>query len=137
MKKIASKPSVFFIPVILIALLLLSACGGDDPRLAAVYTFNPGAPFTTNINDEDHRRTVRCAVIFKVIDEAASEELNGRAFVIRDTIIAVLGDLTLEELTVNKDLHAISERLVTEVNIAVNAEIDLIVGAYFTEFTLT
>ena len=134
MRKQTPARTVVVISAVLIIAFFLSACG--EARLPAVYTYNPGAAFTTNINDEDPRRQLRTAIIFEVIDDAAAAELSEYNFVIRNAVITVLSSLTLEELTTNKDIQGISDRLVEQINEAIISHIDLVIGAYFTEFTL-
>jgi len=124
-----------FIPAVLIIALLMSACNKQLPRLPAVYTYNPGAVFTTNIKDEDPRRVVKCSIIFEVLDEKAVAELADYNFAIRNAVISVLGELTSYELTIGKDLEDISKRLVIKANEAIYGP-DLIIGAYFTDFAL-
>jgi len=138
MKKITPVRLVFFVPAVLIVVLILSACGGTEaaPRVPSTYIFNPGAVFTTNINDDDPRRVIRCSIIFEVVDEAAIEELAGYNAAIRNAVLIVLGQLTMEEVTTGKDLQEISQRLVEQVNDAIYSYIDLVIGAYFTEFVL-
>jgi len=80
---------------------------------------------------------VKCAVVFEVIDEAATTELTTHNYVIRNAILVILGQLTLEELTENRDLEEIALRIVEKVNDSIFSHVDLIVGAYFTEFTLS
>jgi len=139
MKKVMKILSVLLVCSVLIFAMLTSACNNTQqlPRLATPYTYNPGAGFQTNIKDEDPRRTIRCSVIFEVIDEDAVTELADHNFVIRNAVLIVLGELTREELTVNRDLQEISQRLVDQVNDAIRSNINLVVGAYFTEFVLT
>jgi len=138
MKKITPARSVIFVSAILIFLFLLSACGGgEESRLPAIYTYNPGAVFTTNIRDDDPRKMVKCAVVFEVIDEAASIDLVAYNSVIRNAVLVVLGDLTSEELTKHKDLEEISQRLVDKVNEALAGRYSIVTGAYFTEFALS
>ena len=137
MKKLMTVRAALFIPALLIVSILLSACNQEAPRLPAVYSHNPGPLFQTNLNDEDHRRVIRCAVMFEVIDERAQEELSGRNFVVRNAVLSVLGELTMDEVTQNKDLEEISERLVERVNEAIGSYIPLVVGAYFTEFAVS
>jgi len=127
---------ISLIITVLIAVLLASACNQQGPRLPATYTYNPGPVFVTNINSEDSRRVVKCAVVFEVIDNAAVEELNAHNFAIRNAVLVVLGELTLEEVTTNKDLSVVSQRLVDEVNKTVSSQVDMFTGAYFTEFVL-
>jgi len=137
MTKAMSAKLVFLIPAILTIAMLLSACDGEPShRLPETFTFNPGANFTTNINDSDPRRVIRCAVIFQVVDEAAVTELSGYTPVIRNAVLVVLGELTLREVTVDKDLHAIAQRIVDQANESLYGNVNLIVGAYFTEFVL-
>ena len=137
MKKVTPVRSALFVPAVLIIALLLSACNKEVARLPETFTYNPGASFTANINNEDSRRLVKCAVMFEVIDEAATTELASHNFVIRNAVLMVLGELTVEELTVNRDLKDISQRLVDQINGALKSNIPLIVGAYFTEFTFS
>jgi len=126
-----------FIPAVLILLLLLSSCASEAPRLPATFNYSPGAVFTTNINDEDPRRVLRCAVVFLVIDEAATTELVEYNAVIRNAVLVVLGGLTVEELTTNRDLGDIAQKMVDQVNQDIGSRIDLVVGAYFTDIVLS
>ena len=137
MKKVSQVRSVLFISVVLISALLLSACKKQEARLPTTHTHNPGAAFSANINDEDTRRILKCAVIFEVIDEAAIAELTNYNFVVRNAVLMVLGELTIEELTTNKNMQDISQRLVNQVNLSVQSKVDLVIGAYFTEFVLS
>jgi len=118
------------------ATVILSACN-KEARLPTVYTYDPGPAFESNINNEDMRRVVTCAVVFEVIDEKASVELAEHNSTIRNAILVVLGELTLDELTTDKDLNEISQRIVNQVNEAVGSRVNLIIGAYFTEFKLS
>ena len=136
MKKALLKRVVPVISVILLTMLLLSACNAPDPRIATIYTFSPGPQFATNFNSEDPRRQVRCSVVFEVVDEAAIEELTANTFVVRNAVLSVLGELTMPEVTNERDLADIAQRLVTRVNEDIRSNIDLVVGAYFTDFVL-
>ena len=122
------------VTVILAVAMLLSACTKQAPRLPTPFTFSPGAAFTANIKDESPKKLVKCAVIFEVVDEAATTELASYTFVIRNAILEVLGELTEEELTVNRDIQDIALRLVEKINEVVPSNIPLVVGAYFTDF---
>lgn len=122
---------------VLLAVLLLAACGDEPlPRLVPIPTYDPGPAFSTNFNYEDPRRQVKCSVVFEVVDEQAVEELAQHNFKIRNSILSVLGELTLEEITTERDLNAIAARIVERANIDLNASHDLIVGAYFTDFAI-
>jgi len=127
---------ILFILAVLFSAALLAACDAPVPRIPVTHTFVPGGAFSTNFNDEDPRRQVRCTVIFEVIDEAAIAELTESTYIVRDAVLKVLGTLTMDELTINKDLDEIAGRLVEQVNEALGSHIDLIVGAYFTEFAI-
>ena len=133
------KPARFvvLINIILIGLVLLSSCSAKETRLPKTYIYSPGAAFTANINDVDYRRVVKCTVVFQVSDEAAVTELADYNFTIRNSVITTLGELTMDELTTNRDLSDISQRIVTQVNAALPSYSTLIIGAYFTEFTLS
>jgi len=130
------------ISIVLIAAFLLSACDSPQPRIAASHYFNPGAPFQTNITvidkdgNPDPRRQVRCALVFEVVDESAVEELTEVNFVVRNAVLIVIGELTIEEITVNRNLDLIIQRIVDRVNEDVNSNVPLIVWAYFTDFAL-
>ena len=137
MKKLKHIRPTLLVPAILILAFLFSACAAEVPRLPAPYTYNPGAAFTTNVNDDDPRRLVKCAVVFEVIDATAIEDLAPYNFVIRNAVITVLSGLTVEDLTTNRDLQEISQKLVDKVNESIYGQINLIVGAYFTEFSVT
>ena len=138
MKKHSPVRFVLFLSLVLIALTLLSACGSDEaPRLPAIYTYNPGAAFTSNINDPEPRKLVKCAIIFEVYDEAAATDLAAYNSIIRNSVLVVLGELTSDELTENRDLDAIAQRIVSQVNTALGGRIDIVTAAYFTEFTLS
>ena len=130
------KPTLLLAAILVIA-FLFSACTAEAPRLPTVFTYNPGSAFTTNVNDDDPRRLIKCAVVFEVIDEAASEDLVAFNFKIRNAVITVLSGLTVDDLTTNRDLQAISQQLVDKVNEAIYGQVNLVVGAYFTEFTVT
>jgi len=138
MKKQSPVRFILFLSLVLIALTLLSACGGGDvPRLPAIYTYSPGAPFTSNIDDPEPRKLIKCAIMFEVIDEAAQTDLDAYNSVIRNAVLVVLCGLTSDELTEGRDLNAIAQRIVDQVNGALGGRIDLITAAYFTEFTLS
>ena len=142
MKKAIISKVALVISIVLIAAFLLSACDAPVPRITPSHFFNPGAPFQTNITvvdkdgNPDPRRQIRCAVVFEVFDEAAVEELGEVNFVVRNSVLKVLGELTMDEITVNRDLDDIIHRIVDQVNEDVTSNVDLVVWAYFTEFAL-
>ena len=136
MKKKMPIRLVLLVFTAMFATVILSACN-KEARLPTVYTYDPGPAFESNINNEDMRRVVTCAVVFEVIDEKASVELAEHNSTIRNAILVILGGLTLEELTIDKDLNEISQRIVNQVNESIGSRVNLIVGAYFTEFKLS
>ena len=142
MKKAVFRKIIIVTSLILIAVFVVSACDSPDPRITPAYYYSPGGPFQTNIialdreDNPDPRRQLRCAIVFQVIDEAAIEELEVVNFIIRDAVLQVLGALTMEEITVNRDLALIAEKLVERINEEINSNIDLIVTAYFTDFAI-
>jgi len=138
MRKHSPVRLVVILSLVLVALTLISACGSEDaPRLPAIYTYNPGAIFTSNIDDPEPRRMVKCAVIFEVIDEAAATDLGAYNSVVRNAVLVVLGELTSDELTNNRDLNAIAQRIVSQVNSDLGARSDIVTAAYFTEFAFS
>ena len=138
MKKVFSR----FAPIIVIILLsmfvlTIIACDSPDPRIAEVITYNPGGQFVTNFSWEERPNAqIRCSIIFVVVDERAAEELADFNFVIRNAVLSVLGELTIEEITTERDLNSLAERIVLKVNEDLEATMELIKGAYFTEFGL-
>ena len=136
MKKTTLRKVALILSIIIIASFILSACDSPDPRIPTKYFFNPGGPFTTNVNDDDPRRQIRCSIVFEVVDEAAIEELTEINFIVRNSVLQVLGELTIPEITKERDLDEIIERLVERVNEDINSNINLIVWAYFTDIAL-
>ena len=136
MKKATLNLLAIVISVTLIATFLISACDSAPPRIPVSHTFSPGAPFSTNFDSEDPRRQVKCTVFFEVIDEAAIEELTEHIPIIRNAVLSVLGELTMPEVTNERDFTDIAERLVTRVNYDLGTNVDLVIDAYFTEFVL-
>ena len=137
MQKAKLRKLAVIISIVLIATFILSACDSPDQRIPTKHFFTPGGPFTTNVNDEDPRRQIRCTVVFEVIDEAAIEELTEITFIVRNSVIAVLSELTIPEMTTERDLDDIIQRLVDRVNEDVNSHIDLVIDGDFTDFALT
>ena len=137
MKKATYKKIALVISVILIAAFLVSACDSPDPRITTAYYYQAGGPFATNISDENNPRLqIRCTIVFEVVDERAIEELDEVVFKVRNSVLAVLGELTLEEITVRRDLDVISQRLVDRVNEDLPTTYELFLRAYFTDFSL-
>ena len=121
---------------VLAGIFLLAACDSPPPRVLPVHVFNPGVTFTTNFNHDDPRRQIRCAVVFEVLDEAAIEDLDSLNFIVRNAVLVVLGELTMEELTIDRDLDGIAERIVDRVNEDLGLPMNLVLRAYFTEFAI-
>ena len=142
MKKTILKRLAIVIPVILITMFLISACDSPDPRIAAAHYFSAGGQFQTNVTvldkdgNPDPRRQIRCTIVFEVVDEQAVAELEEVTFKVRNSVLAVLGELTLEEITVNRDLDAISQRLVDRINEDLPTTYELFLRAFFTDFAL-
>lgn len=138
MNKAIHKRLALVISVIMLAAIFLSACESAEPRIPSAYTYSPGAAFQTNFNyEEDLRRQIRCVIVFKVVDEAAIEELEANNFIVRNAVLSVLGDLTLPEITTERDLDRIGQKIVDRVNEDLQGSYDLIVRAFFTDFALT
>lgn len=135
------------VSVIILALLIacsVVACGEDDPpRVEPVITYSPGAVFSTNFNHDDPRRQIKCAIMFEVLDEEAVLELEAVNYRVRNAVLSVLSELTMDELTTNRNQDAIAARIVERVNYEVGASIGrsddiihLVISAYFTEFAV-
>ena len=137
MKKLNRNRILSLVFALLLIFSLLSACSSKEPRVPKVYTYSPGPAFSTNINDPEPRRVLKCVVLFEVVDEDAVTELADLNFIIRNACIAELSSLTLEELTTNRNLDDISQRLVDCVNAVIPSNINLVVRSYFTDFLLS
>ena len=142
MKKATLRKVALILSIIFIATFILSACDSPPPRITPAFYFNPGGPFQTNITtfdrDEnpDPRRQLRCSIIFQVVDESAIEELGEVNFIVRNSVLQVLGSLTMEEITVRRDLDEIIQRLVDQINEDISSSIDLVIWGYFTDFAI-
>ena len=141
MERITLTKKLLLIPMLLLLAFYITACNSEAPvqRVPDKYLFEPGGSFTTNINHEDSRRVHRltAALMFEVVDESAVEELENHTPAIRNAVLMVLGELTMEEVTTEKDLEDITQRIVERVNAAINSNVQLILRAYFTEFVLS
>ena len=136
MKKAVLNKLAIIISVVLIATFLISACDSPEPRVPDAYFFSPGGPFSTNVNDEDPRRRIRCSIVFEVVDERAVEELEEVSFIVRSSVLAVLGDLTIPEITTNRNQDDIAQKLVDRINEDLQLPYELFIWAYFTDFAL-
>jgi len=136
MNKTILKRLAVIIPIILIAMFLISACDSPEPRILTAYYYTPGTPFTTNVNDNDPRRRIRCTIVFEVVDERAIEELDDVTFKVRSSVLAVLGELTIPEITTQRDFDDISRRLIERINEDLPTDYELFKKAFFTDFVL-
>jgi len=136
MKKTTLNKIVLVIPVLLIAMFLISACDSPEPRIPAAHYFSPGTSFQTNVTDGDPRRQIRCSVVFEVVDEQAIAELDEVTFKVRNSILIVLGELTTDEIMEDRNLEIIAQRIVDRINEDIPSSIPLFVRAFFTDFAL-
>ena len=142
MKKATLSKIAVVISIVLIAAFIISACDSPPPRITPAYYFSPGGPFQTNIttfdrdDNPDPRRQLRCSIVFEVIDEAAILELDEVTFIVRSAVIHVLGELTMEEVTIHRDLDDLTQRIVDRVNEDIHSYTPLVVWAYFTDFAI-
>ena len=136
MKKSILNRLAMVIPLILIAMFVISACDSPEPRILVAHYWTPGGPFSTNVNDDDPRRRIRCTIVFEVVDEAAIAELEEVTFKVRSSVLAVLGELTIPEITTQRDFDDISYRLIERINEDLPTDYELFKKAYFTDFVL-
>ena len=73
-------------------------------------------------------------LVFEVLDEDAIAELETHNHVVRNAVLTELGYLTMPEITTNRNLDALGERIVNRVNEDLGTNIPLVLGVYFTEF---
>ena len=136
MRKKALNKLALVVSILLIAMFLISACDSPEPRIPAAHYFSPGASFQTNVTDRDPRRQIRCSVVFEVVDEQAIVELDEVTFKVRNSVLAVLGELTTDEIMEDRNLEAIAQKLVDRINEDIPSSIPLFVRAFFTDFAL-
>ena len=142
MKKATLSKIAVVILIVFIAVFVISACDSPPPRIAHAYYYSPGGPFQTNItafdrdDNPDPRRQLRISIVFEVIDEAAIEELGEVNFIVRNAVLQVMGELTMEEITVYRNLDDLIERFVERINEDIQSNIDMVVWGYFTEFSI-
>jgi len=137
MNKATYKKIAIIMSVILIAVFLVSACDSPEPRIATTHYFTAGGPFSTNINDADNPRLqIRCTIVFEVIDEQAIEELDQVVFKVRSSVLSVLGELTIADITTNRNFDRLSDRLIDRLNEDIPSSYSLFERAYFTDFSL-
>jgi len=135
MRKAALNKIVIVISILLIAVFFVSACDSPEPRIPEAFYLNAGV-FQTNVNDDDPRRQVRCTIVFEVVDERALEELADVEFIMRNAVLSVLSELTIPEITKDRDFEDISQRIVDRVNEDMPSPYELFIRAYFTDFAL-
>ena len=136
MKKTTIRKIVIVTSIILIAVFAVSACNSPEPRILTAHYYTPGGPFQTNVNDSDPRRQIRCTIIFEVVDEQAVTELEEVTFKVRSSVLSVLGELTIAEITTHRDFDDISRRLIERINEDLPTDYELFKKAYFTDFAL-
>ena len=136
MNKATIRKLAVIVSLVLVAAFLVSACDAPEPRIRTSFYYTPGGPFQTNVNDEDPRRQIRCTIIFEVVDEQAIEDLEGVTFKVRSSVLSVLGELTIPEITTHRDFEDISQRLIDRINEELPTEEILFKKAYFTDFAL-
>ena len=142
MKKATLSKIAVVISIVLIAAFIISACDSAPPRITPAYYFSPGGPFQTNItafdrdDNPDPRRQLRCALVFEVIDEDAIEELEEVNFIVRNAVLNILGELTIEDVTIHRDMDDLIQRIVDRVNEDIHSYVPLVIWAYFTDFAI-
>ena len=139
MKRVILSRLTLIILIVILAAILLSACDAPESRIAHSYTFNPGAAFQTNFNIGDDpqnnpRWQIRVMLVFEVLDENAIAELEAHNHVVRNAVLAELGNLTMPEITTHRNLDELGERIVHRVNQDLGTNIPLVLDVYFTEF---
>jgi flagellar basal body-associated protein FliL len=134
-KKAIFKKIAPLVSAMLAGMFLLAACDSAPPRVLPVHTLPLGS-ISTNFNHDDPRRQINTSIVFEVFDEAAVEELAPLTFIMRNAVLSILAELTLEDITTNRNLDYLGERIVERANNDLGLNIDLIVRAYFTDFAI-
>jgi len=142
MNKATIRKIAIVVSIVLIAGFVISACDAPPPRITPAYYFSPGGPFQTNItafdrdDNPDPRRQLRCSIVFEVIDEAAIDELMEINFIVRNAVLQVMGELTMDDVTIHRDLDGLIQRMVDRINEDIDSHVDLVLWGYFTDFAI-
>lgn len=94
--------------------------------------FNTGTPFITNI--KDNRSILKCDIYIEVNDKDAAEQLKKEIPKIRDRIILILRDLTIEDI----ERQDIQEELKNHIQSDLQETLGIqnISNIYFNEFVV-
>ena len=105
----------------------------DKPEVRIEYS--PGDFFTTNIiTNSNSVRLLKAGIILVVNAEGLEDMLEQKNARIRDTIIFILRDLTVEEILAEGTQEALRERIITSLNERLG--IDNFVEVLFNDFVM-
>ncbi len=96
------------------------------------YTYELGDSFVTNVKDSE--KLFKATVIVVADDKDLAELLKEKQFVLRDTVLFQLRNLTEEDISSTTVQDSLRSTLVTALNQTL--EIDNIVNVYFTDFVM-
>jgi flagellar basal body-associated protein FliL len=130
--------------IILLVILILVLAGGASYYILVVrnqtpedqtpqyYTYELDDSFVTNVKDS--QKLFKTTIVLVATDENLTDMLTANKYVIRDTILFMLRDLTEEDICSD----TIQDKLRTEIPAALNKAlgIDSIVSVYFGDFVM-
>ena len=128
--------------IIVVAVLIVAGVGlylfvfseaGEKPEVRVEYS--PGEFFTTNVRvSSGTPRLLKAAVILVVNETGLEETLANENARIRDTIIFILRDLTVEEIMAEGEQEELRERIINALN--ERLVIDNFVEVLFNDFVM-
>lgn len=95
--------------------------------------FTPVAGIIVNPARSGGRRYLMVDLALEAADEEVLEEVSSREVVIRDLVVRILGEQTVEDLAAIEARPALKDTLLSSVNGVLEGEIDRL---YFTQYVL-
>ena len=129
--------------IIIAAIVLVAAgasyfiffAGGDEEGKAEeveLTSYSPGDYFVTNVKDSS--RLLKITVVLMLNTDKLTEELDANQYLIRDTIISIMRDLSEEDITSDNIQNWLRLQMADDLNSVLN--IDNIVTVYFSDLVM-
>ncbi|MGI5970188.1 MAG: flagellar basal body-associated FliL family protein [Oscillospiraceae bacterium] len=132
------KKSLIFVLAVLIIAACLSGCslfgkkGKEGEEKIELTAYVPGDYFVTNVKGSS--KLFKTTVVLMLDTDKLADELGDSEYVIRDTIIKRLRELTEEDLKSDGIQDRLRGELAKELNLALG--IENIVTVYFSDFVM-
>ena len=117
------------------ALYFFVFSGSDEEKPEVRVEYSPGDFFTTNVQvGSGATRLLKAGVVLVVNAEGMEEMLTRENARIRDTIIFILRNLTVDEINAPGNQEPLRERIIDALNEELNLGVDKFVEVLFNEF---